>query len=189
LVLTREGIIEAAARIFSEKGFHATSMQNIADAVNLQKASLYHHFTSKQEILADILDYALDLINNRLEIVLSQTLSPDEKLHQAMVSYFQTITENRNLSAVLLLELRSLDPELKTRLATRREKFESLWRDLIVDGKKQGVFNNVDPSLTVNGILGLMNWTVTWYRSDGPRSASEIADLFADLLLDGLLIR
>jgi AcrR family transcriptional regulator len=187
LVLTREGIIEAAARIFSEKGFHATSMQDIADAVNLQKASLYHHFSSKQEILVEILDHALDLINNRLELVLSQSLSPDEKLRQSMVSYFQTIAENRNLSAVLLLELRSLDPELKARQASRREKFERLWRNLIIEGKQQGVFTNVDPSLTARALLGVMNWSVTWYRSDGPRTAREIADLFADLLLNGLL--
>jgi AcrR family transcriptional regulator len=186
--LTREGILEAAARIFSEKGYHATSMQDIAKAVNLQKASLYYHFSSKQEILAEILDHALDLINNRLELVLSQSLSPDEKLRQAMVSYFQTIAENKNLSAVLLLELKSLDPELKTDQASRRRKFERLWKDLIVEGKQQGVFGDVDPSLTGRAILGVMNWAITWYRSDGGRSAREIADLFADLLLHGLLI-
>jgi AcrR family transcriptional regulator len=163
-------------------------MQDIAEAVNLQKASLYHHFSSKQEILADILDRALDLINNRLEQVLSQTLSPDEKLRQAMVSYLETISENQNLSAVLLLEMKSLNPELKTLHASRREKFERLWMDLIIEGKQQGVFNDVDPSLTGRAILGVMNWTVTWYRRDGARSACEIAELFADLLLEGLRI-
>ncbi|NJD59945.1 MAG: TetR family transcriptional regulator [Anaerolineales bacterium] len=187
--MTREGILEAAARIFSEKGFHATSMQDIAEAVNLQKASLYHHFASKQEILADILDEALDLINKNLEAVSSQALTPDEKLRQAMLSYFQTIAENKNLSAVLLLELRALDPEQKTRLAERREKFERLWRDLIIAGQREGVFGDVDPSLTGRAILGVMNWSVTWYRSDGPRSADEIANLFADLLLKGLVIQ
>jgi AcrR family transcriptional regulator len=187
--LTREGILEAAARIFGEKGFHATSMNDIALAVNLQKASLYYHFASKQEILISILDYALDLINEHLELVLAQPLSPPEKLRQAMVSYLQTITENRNLSAVLLLELRALDPELKARHASRREKFERLWRDLIVEGKQAGVFDSIDPSMTGRAILGVMNWTVTWYRSDGPRSASEIANLFADLLLQGLLVQ
>ena len=80
-----------------------------------------------------------------------------------------------------------MDPELKARLATRREKFESLWRDLIVEGKNQGIFNDVDPSLTGRAILGIMNWTVTWYRRDGPRSAENIAATFADLLLEGLL--
>lgn len=187
--MTREGILEAAARIFSEKGFHATSMQDIAEAVNLQKASLYHHFPSKQAILADILDEALDLINNNLAAVSSQALSPDEKLRQAMVSYFQTIAQNKDLSAVLLLEQRALDPVQKNRLAERRERFERLWRDLIIEGENEGVFTNVDASLTGRAILGVMNWSVTWYRSDGARSADEIANLFADFLLNGLLIK
>ncbi len=186
--MTKEGILEAAARIFSEKGFHATSMQDIAEAVNLQKASIYHHFASKQEILLEILDHALDLINGRLEQVLSQPLPPDEKLRQAMITYFQTIAEYQSLSAVLLLELRSLDPELKARQATRREKFERTWRDLIIEGRQQGIFNDVDPSLTGRAILGVMNWTVTWYRRDGPRSAKEIADHFADIFLNGLMV-
>jgi TetR/AcrR family transcriptional regulator, cholesterol catabolism regulator len=186
--MTREGILVAAARIFSEKGFDATSMQDIAEAVNLQKASLYHHFSSKQEILISLLDQALDLINSRLEAVLGQDLTPDEKLRQAMVCYLQTIADNQNLSAVLLLELRSLDPDLKARHASRREKFEQLWRNLILEGEQAGKFNSMDASLTGRAILGVMNWTVTWYRRDGPRSASEIANLFADLLLQGLLV-
>jgi AcrR family transcriptional regulator len=186
--LTRDGILVEAARIFSEKGFHATSMQDIAEAVNLQKASLYYHFDSKQEILIALLDHALDLINTRLELVLAQSLSPDEKLRQAMVSYFQTITENQSLAAVLLLEIRSLDPDLKARHATRREKFDRLWRDLISEGKQAGQFNNVDPALTGRALLGVMNWSVTWYRSNGPRSSTEIANMFADLLLNGLLL-
>jgi TetR/AcrR family transcriptional regulator, cholesterol catabolism regulator len=187
--LTKEDILEASARIFGAKGFDATSMQDIAEAVHVQKASLYYHFDSKQEILAAILDHALDIINITLEAVIGQSLSPDEKLRQAMVSYLQTIANNRDLSAVLLFEFRSLDPELKTRLAPRREKFERLWRDLILEGKHAGMFTNIDPSLTGRAILGVMNWTVTWYRSDGPRSAKEIANLFADLLLHGLMVQ
>jgi hypothetical protein len=120
--------------------------------------------------------------------VRSQALSPNEKLRLAMVSYMQTIAENQNLAAVLLLETRALAPEQKVRLANRREKFESLWKDLVNEGKQQGLFNNVDPSLTGRAILGVLNWTVTWYRQDGPRSAKEIAEVFADLLLDGLAV-
>ncbi len=186
--MTREGILEAAARIFSEKGFDATSMQDIAEAVHLQKASLYHHFSSKQEILAGILDRALDLLNTKLEEVLAQSLSPDEQLRKAMICYLQTIAENQNLSAVLLLELRSLDPQLKAKHASRREKFEGLWKDLIIRGRQQGVFQEIDPSLTGRAILGVMNWTVTWFRKDGAKTAEEIANLYADLLLNGLSV-
>ena len=186
--MTREGILEAAARIFGEKGYHGTSMHDIADSVHLRKASLYHHFKSKQEILIALLDQALDLINTNLESVLAQSISPEQKLGLAMNSYLQTITENQNLAAVLLLEIRSLDPELKSLHAARREKFEQLWKDLIIEGNQAGVFNSIDPSLAGRAILGVMNWTVMWYHSDGPRSASEISHLFTDLLLNGLMM-
>ncbi len=187
--MTRDEILEAAASIFGQRGYNAASMQDIARAVNLQKASLYHHFSGKQDILLALLDQALDILIERLEQVLIKPLPPDEKLRLAMVSYLQTLADHQSLSAVLLLEHRSLDDEYHARHVPRRDRFERLWRDLIVQGKDAGIFNCTDPSLAGRAILGVMNWMVTWYRDDGPCSASEIAEQFADLLLQGLLIR
>ena len=73
--MTRDEILTAAAQIFSQKGFHATSMQDIAEAVNLQKASLYHHVSSKQEILVDVLDMALDLFIANMQAVMASPLA------------------------------------------------------------------------------------------------------------------
>jgi hypothetical protein len=101
----------------------------------------------------------------------------------------QTIADKQNLSAVLLLELRSLDPDLKARHASRRRKFEGLWKEIIIEGKNAGKFNNIDPSLAGRAILGIMNWTVTWYRPDGQRSAEDIANIYSDLLLEGLMVK
>jgi AcrR family transcriptional regulator len=187
--MTRDEILEASARIISQKGYHATSMQDIAEAVNLQKASLYHHFSSKQEILGALLDRGLDLLTERLEKVISQPLTPEEKLRQAMATYLQTLAEYQNLSVVLLLEHRSLEPGQQSSHVPRRDRFESLWRDLIRDGKNSGAFTCEDPSLAGRAILGVLNWTITWYRTDGPCSASEIADQFAKLFLSGLIAR
>lgn len=187
--MTREKILEAAAQIFSEKGFHAASMQEIASAVNLQKASLYHHISSKQEILLELLDLALDLLIERIGEVVAQSGPPEEKLPQAMRVYLQTLTDHRGLAAVLLFEHRSLDDDLKSRHLPRRDRFESLWRDLIQEGEKAGVFDCDDPALATRALLGVLNWTITWYRSDGSFAAQEIADQYADLFLKGLLIR
>ena len=186
---TRDDILEAAASIFSAQGFHAASMQDIADAVNLQKASLYHHFASKQDILLALLDQALDLLIERLEKVISQPLPPEQKLRQAILSYLETVAAYQNLAAVLVWEHRSLEPELRVRHLPRRDHFEHLWRELIKEGKEAGVFYCDEPSLAGRALLGVLNWTVTWYRSDGSRSASEIAEQFAELFLRGLLIR
>lgn len=164
-------------------------MQDIASAVNLQKASLYHHFTSKQEILLALLDHAMYLLTDRLEEVRAARLAPEEKLRQAMVAYLEIITAQQNLAAVLLLEYRSLEAEQRRQHILSRDHFEHLWRDLISEGKQAGVFQCEDASLAGRAILGVLNWTVTWYRPDGPSSAEEIADQFTNLFLKGLLIR
>lgn len=185
--MTRDEILEAAAQIFSEKGYHAASMQDIALAVDLQKASLYHHFSSKQEILLAILDRALDMLIANMQEVLKLPCSPDVKLRQAMLVYMQTVLDYRNLAVVLLLEYRSLEPDLKSRHMPRRDRFERMWRDLIQDGLDIGVFCCQDPALSARGLLGVMNWTITWYRPEGALTPETIAEQFSNLFLLGLV--
>jgi AcrR family transcriptional regulator len=187
--MTRDEILEAAAQIFREKGFHASSMQDIAEAVNLQKASLYHHVNSKQEILLALLDRALDLLTEHMEEVLSQPMPPDEKLRRAMEAYLQAMLGHRDLAAVLLLEHRSLEPQYQARHIPRRDRFERLWRDLIQEGVEEKVFVCDEPALASRALLGVMNWTITWYRPGGALSAESIAENFASLFLNGLLVR
>jgi len=187
--MTRDEILDAAAQIFRQKGFHAASMQDIAQAVNLQKASLYHHVSSKQEILLALLDRGLDLLIERIEQVMAQPLSLDQKLSQAVITYLQTMLEHRDLAAVLLLEHRSLEPQYRARHIPRRDRFERLWRDLIQAGVDQGLFRCNDPALTARTILGALNWTITWYRSDGALSPAQIGEQVAEMFLQGLLDR
>ena len=187
--MTRDEILDAAAQIFREKGFHAASMQDIAQAVKLQKASLYHHVTSKQDILLALLDRALDLLIEHIEAVVCQPLPPDEKVRLAIQAYLQAMLENRDLAAVLLLEHRSLEPQYHARHIPRRDRFERLWRDLIQEGMDKGIFSCTDPALSARYLMGVMNWTITWYRPDGTLSADSIAAQYADLYLSGLLSR
>jgi AcrR family transcriptional regulator len=184
--MNKELILEAAAQIIRQKGFHATSMQDIAAAVSLQKASLYHHVTSKQDILLDLLDQALDMLTDRLLLVIQQDLPADEKLRQAMESFIQILAEHSDLVSVLLLEHRSLDAEFQSRHIARRDRFEKLWRDLIQEGIDTGKFSAYDPALTARALLGVMNWTITWYRSSGPLPVQAITDHMANLFINGL---
>jgi AcrR family transcriptional regulator len=187
--MTRQEILEAAVQIFSRKGFHATSMQDIAEAVNLQKASLYHHISSKQEILVEVLDQALDLLIDNMQEVMKCELPPDQKLRLAMQAYLKTLIDHRELAAVLLLEYRSLENEYRARHIPRRDRFEQLWRELIQDGLEAKVFHCTEPALTSRALLGVMNWTITWYHPDGSLTAEMISEHFADLFLCGLLTR
>ncbi|MEA3350701.1 MAG: TetR/AcrR family transcriptional regulator [Chloroflexota bacterium] len=187
--MTRENILDAAAKIFGQKGYHGTSMQDIADAVGLKKASLYYHISSKQEILLALLDQALDLLIEQIQAATNHDSAPPEKLQRAMRTYLQILADNSELAAVLLIEHRSLSPELHSRHIPRRDRFERLWRDLIQEGVDTGAFHCVDTAQATRALLGLMNWTITWYHPEGVLSPTEISDQFAGIMLNGLLTR
>jgi AcrR family transcriptional regulator len=187
--MTKDDILDAAAQIISQKGYHAASMQDIAQAVNLQKASLYYHISSKQEILLALLDRALDLLIEHIQAVISQPLPPEEKLRNAIDAYLQAMLDHRDLAAVLLLEHRSLQPEMRSKHIPRRDRFERLWRDLILEGVQQSVFACKDPAMASRSLLGVLNWTITWYRPDGKSTPEQIGKQYGDLFLKGLLVR
>lgn len=187
--MNKDTILEAAAVIFSQKGYHAASMQDIAEAVRLQKASLYHHVDSKQEILKGLLDYALDQLIAQISEVVEAPLPADQKLRLSLVKYLGMMLEQRELASVLLLEHRSLEPELRIQHIRRRDEFEKLWRVLIEEGVKDGLFTCTDVALITRALLGALNWTVTWYRVEDGYSPGEIADLYSDFILNGLMIR
>jgi TetR/AcrR family transcriptional regulator, cholesterol catabolism regulator len=184
--MTREDILEAAAQVFRKKGFHGASMQDIAKAVNLQKPSLYHHVSSKQEILLALLNRALELLLERISPISNQNIPADEKLRQMIRAYLQILAENTDLSAVLLFEHRSLERKQHARHVPHRDKFEGLWRNVLEEGVAARLFACEDPALTTRAILGILNWTITWYHPDGELQIEEIADRYSRLLLNGL---
>ncbi|MFN2216275.1 MAG: TetR/AcrR family transcriptional regulator [Anaerolineales bacterium] len=184
--MNKENILEAAAQIIRQKGFHATSMQDIADAVSLQKASLYHHVSNKQEILLLLLEQGLDLLTARLMEVIQSDLPADDKIRHAVLAFFEILSEHSDIVSVLLLEYRSLDSEFQTRHIASRDRYENLWRELISEGVQSGLFRKCDSALTARSLLGVMNWTITWYRPSGPLSVTQITDHVTDLFLNGL---
>jgi AcrR family transcriptional regulator len=185
--MTRDDILDAAAQVFRKKGFHGASMADIAGTVKLQKASLYHHVVSKQEILLELLERALAMLEEEISGVAQQNLPADRKLRLMIRAYLQALAEYPDLSAVLLFEHRSLDKKNHARHVPHRDHFESLWREVLNEGKRAKLFDCPDTGLAVRALMGTMNWTLTWYRPDGALSITRIADEYADLFLSGLM--
>src|SRR5215813_1045164 len=143
--MTREDILEAAAQVFRQKGFHGASMNDIANASSLKKTSLYHHVSSKQEILLEILDRALQLLLERISSITNQNIPADKKLRLMIREYLQILVENIDLAAVLLFEHRALERKHHARHVPNRDKFEALWRDAIGEGVRAKLFKCDDP--------------------------------------------
>jgi TetR/AcrR family transcriptional regulator, cholesterol catabolism regulator len=185
--VTRDDILDASAQVFRHKGFHGASMADIANALDVQKPSLYHHVKSKQEILLALLDRALDMLTEHIAAISSQNIPADKKLRQMIRGYLSALADNADLTAVLLFEHRSLDKKTHTRHVPHRDKFEALWRDVLNEGIRTKTFELKDPALAVRALMGVMNWTLTWYQPNGGKSIEQIADEYSDFMLKGLL--
>lgn len=185
--MTRDDILDAAAQVFRQKGFHGASMSDIATTLDVQKASLYHHVTSKQEILLALLDRALIMLTNHISVITAQPLPADQKLKLMVRGYLSALAENADLTAVLLFEHRSLDKKSHSRHVPQRDTFEALWRDVLNEGVKSKVFDLKDTGLAVRALMGVMNWTLTWYHPEGGKSIEQIADEYSDFVLKGML--
>lgn len=185
--MTRDDILDAAAQVFRQKGFHGASMSDIAGALDVQKASLYHHVTSKQEILLALLDRALVMLTEHISAIAAQALPADQKLRLMIRGYLSALADNADLTAVLLFEHRSLDKKSHARHVPQRDTFEALWRDVLNEGVRTKIFDLKDTGLAVRALMGVMNWTITWYRPEGDKSIDQIADEYAEFVLKGML--
>ncbi|MCC7119667.1 MAG: TetR family transcriptional regulator [Anaerolineales bacterium] len=185
--MTREDILDAAAQVFRQKGFHGASMADIAKALEVQKPSLYHHVKSKQEILLALLDRALGMLTDHIAVIAAQAIPADQKLRQMIRGYLSALSENADLTSVLLFEHRSLDKKTHTRHVPHRDSFEALWRDALNEGVRTKIFQLKDVNLTVRALMGVMNWTLTWYQPGGDKSIEQIADDYAEFMLKGML--
>lgn len=185
--MTRDDILDAAAQVFRQKGFHGASMSDIAAALDVQKPSLYHHVASKQEILLALLDRALLMLTEHISAISAQSHPSDQKLRLMIRGYLSALADNADLTAVLLFEHRSLDKKSHARHVPQRDTFEALWRDVVNEGVRTKVFDLKDTGLAVRALMGVMNWTLTWYHPGGGKSIDQIADEYSDFVLKGML--
>jgi len=179
-------LLESALRLFKEKGYHDTSMQDLADALAMQKGSLYYYIDSKEELLRRLLERATSFLASQIDDIYASDLPPAEKLRWALENHGQTMMEHQDLVAVFLYEYRHLPPErLKESLAVRKH-YEQVLMQIVQDGIASGDFRPVDVKMAVFGLLGMLNWTHQWFSPTGRFSAQEVASMLADVAMHGL---
>jgi TetR/AcrR family transcriptional regulator, cholesterol catabolism regulator len=180
-------IEEAASALFRERGYAATSVRDIAQALNLQGGSLYAHMASKEDILWSIVSRAADKFNSAVGPVAARTeASPADRLANMIRAHVGVVTSIQKDAAVFLHEWRFLSPARREEMQGRRDTYEALFRDVIKEGIDKNEFRDVDIRTTAMAILSALNGIPTWYRPNGPLSADQIADKHADLFLHAL---
>jgi TetR/AcrR family transcriptional regulator len=179
-------ILRAAGREFRLRGFAETGMRDIAAAAALSPANLYNYFRGKHEILFFCQDNSLDRMIAALDKARRMRTSAATKLRMVIVSHLRCVLDEVEGSAAHLLTT-ALPPRQQRYLVSKRDKYEEGVRNLIVAGVRSREFAPCDPALAVRAILGGLNWSVQWFNPEGPLTAAEIAERFADYMIRGLL--
>jgi TetR/AcrR family transcriptional regulator, cholesterol catabolism regulator len=177
-------LLRAATRLFRERGFHATSMQDLAEALGMNRGSLYHYIESKDDLLWSI---ALGLLNARVEPMLTGHGEAAQRLADGIREHLHVAADHADELSLVQIELRSLTDERRRTMIQRRNAYEDLWRNALNDGIASGQLRqDADVRLAGIGILSACNWFTQWYRPDGPMSVDQIADGFIALFLQGV---
>jgi AcrR family transcriptional regulator len=179
-------LLFAATRLFRMRGFHATSMQDLGEALGMNRGSLYHYISSKDDLLWMVLTRALDLLEARVVPVIESDAPPPERLRLAIREHLRVAADHADELSLIQIELRSLSAERRRAMLARRDAYEARWRAAIGAGIADGSLRPFDERLAGIGILSVSNWFTQWYRVDGPLGVDEIAEQFWDLFLGGL---
>lgn len=183
----RAEIGAAAARLFSERGYHGTSMQHLADALGLQRGSLYTHITGKEELLFDVVNDGADRFLDRGERAHKMDALASVRLRRLLVGHIETAIEHLDAATVFLNEWRYLSPELRALVQEKRDRYEAMVREIITDGIAAGEFrNDANVRFAARLVLSAGNWTYAWYRPGGELGPTEIGERFAELIIRGL---
>lgn len=182
-------LMATATRLFRQRGFHATSMQDLGEALGMNRGSLYHYIASKDDLLWTILTGALDRLEQRVVPVLDADARPVDRLERAIHEHLRVAADHADELSLIQIELRSLSPDRRADLIERRDAYEALWRAAIAEGIAAGHLRPFDVRLAGIGILSACNWFTQWYRPGGELSVDEIAEAFVALFLGGLELR
>jgi TetR/AcrR family transcriptional regulator, cholesterol catabolism regulator len=184
---TRDQILRAAADLFRERGYQASTVEHIAARLGMSKASLYIHFRAKEEMLAAISRETIEAFTRDLSLVLGSRLDPAEKLRRVVRQHVRFVIANRSFLTVFFGEEANLPPRFARSLAAQKDRYDKGVERIVLEGVRAGVFRDVAPRLVVFGVLGMLNWVHKWYNPAGRWGAEEISTAFLSLIEGGLL--
>jgi TetR/AcrR family transcriptional regulator, cholesterol catabolism regulator len=183
----RAQILRAAADLFRERGYQASTVDHIAARLGMSKASLYTHFRAKEEMLAAISRETIEAFTRDLNLVLASRLGAEDKLRTVVRQHVQFVIANRSFLTVFFGEEANLPPRFVRSLAAQKDRYDKGVERIVEEGIRSGVFREMSPRLVVFALLGMVNWVHKWYNPRGRWGAEEISAAFLALIEGGLL--
>jgi AcrR family transcriptional regulator len=186
----KEEILDVAAALFAERGFDAVSLTDIAAAVGLSKATLYHYFSRKEEILGTIVVTTIRELNAHIGKAIAGAVTPEARLIAFLEAQADFFEQHQHWFQVLVTRFSNLtEPKLRDEAIEWRVNYENTIKGIIRDGVKEGVFHADHLNSVVRAVLASVYWLARWYRPDGPQRARDIARAYADVVLYGVSVK
>jgi AcrR family transcriptional regulator len=186
-VQIRDDILRTAAQQFGELGYDRARLEDVARALGMKKGSLYYHISSKEDLLFVIHDRLIDELTGNTVTALEQAEGVEEQVRAALRAAMRLIAEHQQEVTVFLHERHVFNSERWRSIRAKRDAYEQLVAGVFEAGRATGELRPLPISLVTKGMLGMVNWGYQWFHSDGEFSADDIADVFADIVLSGLL--
>ena len=181
-------ILRAALRAFGEKGYHATTLEDIAEHLGVRKTALYHYFPDKEAILFACHRESLAEVERHLEEAREQFSEAPDRLRYVIREHVRVMTETLE-GSTLAFEIPALSRKHQTKIVSARDRYERGLRDIVSQGIDEGDFRATDPKIATFAILGAINWIARWWRPEGSLHAEELGNQFAEHLVGGLTCR
>ena len=189
---SRQEILRTAARLFQQRGYDATSMNDVAAALKLSKGGLYHHFQSKDEILFEIMDHAMEITQERVIAPVRGIADPEERLRALIRLHIEVVLSPRDREiTVMLHENHPLPPALRKRINVRKKEYVHFLEQLMADVQNKVRPANagrakVSPRAAAFALLGMINWIYQWYKPEGDLQAQNLIPQFTELIFGGI---
>ncbi len=180
-------VYRTAAQIILRKGYDATSINDIANALGMTKAGLYHYINGKKELLFDIMNFGLDELDEEVVTPACAIADPGSRLHFIIASHAQLVTRGQGAITILVDEITALTPAQNRMITRRKREYFNRLRDVLNELKSEGKLQDVDTTAATFSLLGMINWLSRWFRQDGALTQEQVAEQIAKIALNGLL--
>lgn len=184
----RSGFIyRTAAQIIYEKGFDATSMNEIAEALDLTKPGLYYHVKGKKQLLFAIMDFAMDLLDANVVEPAELIVDPEERLRLIIRQHARLLTREAGALAILIDEDQGLSPDQRVEIVGRKRAYFDLIRGTLDELRAIGRLRKIDSTVAVFSLLGQVMWISRWYDSKGRLNSEEVVANVTEIALGGVV--
>lgn len=186
----RQRVLDAAAKLFRDKGYAATTVREVAECCGIRAASLYYHFPSKDDILAEVFDYGVRHVSDAVRAAVEQlpdSASSYEKVRAAIVAHLESFFVYGDYTATNIRVFRQAPREVQRRNRRLRDRYDSWWQALLEEAERRGELRpGVDLAVARLFLIGGLNHTLEWYTKRGGASFGELAGRYADLIFHGI---